>query len=219
MDSKTVTGEMAGAITDLMENLNETGELADKISDEEVELNSVYASSLPVDGGTMWVETEDSIYRISPERNQICRVDTYLGEGVILDFTAECWNEIHDAWYYWPLDYWSGTYENGKLNLSHIYAAETDIKATVKSINFNPIINSIKLDLVSDENQIVEIHWESYRGDHYGTIDSREVALIAGWKSPVELYFEGLPYSAPYSYSLSIRIGNAVIDILIRVEE
>ena len=213
VDSKTVTGGTASNIISLLNQLEETGEIEETISDEEVDLDSFYIQDYPVDGGTMWVEAEGTLYRFGASGG-VSRVEKPLGEGVVLKYIAECWEEIHHAWYFWPYDYWGGTYENGVLKMSHSYAGESSVSATVKDIYVEKRGGSIQLELVSDKTQIVKVHWDSYSGDQLGTNDSRSVLLFAGQKSNVTLPFDGFKYGC----SLEIKVGNTVLDILIRTE-
>lgn len=215
VDSKTVTGGTASNIIALLNQLEETGEIEETISDKEVDLNSYYIQSFPVDGGMMWVDTGEKLYRTASDHSSICVVEKPLGEGVVLDYTTECWEEIHRAWYFWPNDYWSGTYENGVLEMTHSYAGESSVSATVKDIRVGKLGNSIQLELVSDKTQMVKIYWDSYSGDQLGTDDSRSVFLFAGLKSNITLPFDDLNYS----YSLDISVGNTMLDILIHTEK
>lgn len=83
-----------------------------------------------------------------------------------------CKNEINDAWLYWPSDCWYGVYDNDVLTMSHRYAAQASVTATVKEIHISDTFKSIKLELVSNTDQTVEVDWEnSNGGDWYGTMD------------------------------------------------
>lgn len=212
VDSKTVTGGTASNIIDLLNQLEETGEIEATISDKEVDLDSFYIQDYPVDGGTMWVEAEETLYRFGA-KGGICRVDKPLGEGVVLNYTAESWNAIRNAWYFWPYDYWRGTYENGVLEMTHSYAGESSVSATVKDIRVEKLGSSIQLELVSDKTQTVKIRWESSSGDQIGTVNSRSVLLFAGQKSNISLPFDDMKGS-----SLEIKVDNTMLDILIRTE-
>ena len=214
-DSKTIKGAAANTLVALIEGLEENGKVEAKISDEKVDWDLDDTAYISAESGTMWIEIDDALYRTSWDFDTICRVEEALGEGVVLNLSEECAEEISDAWFFYPSDYWSGTYENGELRIGHVYAADTDVIAVVKKLEFGSKEHTITLELESDSTQGVKIRWESYRGDHIGTIASQDVSLVAGIKSTVTLTFVDLDYSSPYSYSLDISVDNTRLDILI----
>lgn len=219
IDSKKITGEAAGVIIDHIQNLQETGEQEWQISAEEVDLENLDGMTLPVDSGTMWIKTEDALYRIAADDSRICRVEKPLGEGVILEYPAEFKREVTDMCYFWPKDCWRGVYENEVLTMTHLYAGASNVDVTVKSFHMSPLSKSIKLKLVSDIDQTVKIIWETSSGDVYGMSDSRDVILKAGWARTIELPFKEVGWRAPYTYSLEINVGQTELDILIKTEE
>ena len=219
-DTKTISGAAANAIIELVENLEATGEVEEKISDEKADWDSVQLPNISAESGTTWIEIGEDLYRTSWEYDTICRVEDPLGEGVVLNLTEECASELSNAWYYHPYDYWAGTYENGVLEMSHRYASDTDVTVVVKKLIFASKENVIELELASDIDQKVIVRWESSNGgDHYGTMDSKEVSLKAGNSNVIQLEFEGLNYSRPYGYWLEISIGLTKLVIKINVEE
>ena len=219
-DTKTISGAAANAIIELVENLEATGEVEEKISDEKVDWDSVYLPNISAESGTTWIEIGEDLYRTSWEYDSICRVEEPLGEGVVLNLTEECASELSDIWYYYPHDYWAGTYENGMLEMSHRYTSDTDVTVVVKKLKFTSKENVIELEITSDMDQKVIVGWESSNGcDHYGTMDSKEVSLKAGEPKKIQLEFEGLNYARPHRYWLEISIGLTKLDIELNVEK
>ena len=220
IDSKKITGEAAGVIIDHIQNLQETGKQEWQLSAEEIDLENLDGRTLPVDSGTMWIKTEDALYRIAADDSQISRVEKPLGRGSILEYPAEFKREVSELWSFWPKDCWNGVYENGILTMSHRYAGTSSVAVTVKSIRVSPLSNSIKLELVSDIDQTVKIRWETSNGsDVYGSKDSKDVTLKAGWARTIELPFEEVGWRAPYTYYLEIKVAQTELDILIETEE
>ena len=219
-DTKTISGAAANAIIELVENLETTGEIEEKISDEKADWDSVYLPNISAESGTMWIEIGENLYRTTWEYDTICRVEEPLGEGVVLNLTEECASELSDMWYYYPHDYWAGTYENGVLEMFHRYVSDTDVEVVVKKLQFASKENVIELELTSDVDQKIIVGWESSNGcDHYGTMDSKEVSLKAGESKVIQLEFEGLNYSRPHRYWLVISIGLTKLDIELNVEK
>ncbi len=214
IDSKKITGEAATVIKELIKNLSETTDVEEKISDEEVDLDYKHGVSISANSGTMWVKTEDALYRIASDDSRIARVTKPLGEGVVLDFTDTCKSEINSAWSYWPRDCWYGVYEDNVLTMEHRYVADTNVSVKVKNIKVSGKNNSIKLELLSDTTQEVEVDWEtSNGGDWYGSIDSEMISLQEGKKQVIELDFAQVGDTNKYGYYLTIRVENTYIKI------
>lgn len=219
IDSKEITGEAAGVIIDHIQNLQETGKQEWQISAEEIDLDNYDGRDIPVDSGTMWIKTEDALYRIATDDSRICRVEKPLGRGSILEYSEELKREATDMWRFWPKDCWNGVYENEVLTMTHRYAGASNVDVTVKSFHMSPLSKSIKLKLVSNIDQTVKIIWETSSGDVYGMSDSRDVILKAGWARTIELPFKEVGWRAPYTYSLEIKVAQTELDILIETEE
>ncbi len=214
IDSKKITGEAATVIKELIGKLDETTDVEEKISDEEVDLDYKHGVSIPADSGTMWVKTEESLYRIASDDSRIARVNTPLGEGVILNLTDVCKSEINNAWAYWPWNSWYGVYEDDVLTMKHRYVADTNVSVKVKNIKVSGKNNSIKLELLSDTTQTVEVDWEtSNGGDWYGSMDSKSISLKEGKKQVIELDFAQVGDTNKYGYYLTIRVENTYINI------
>ncbi len=192
---KTIAAcDLAYSIIDALEDMPETGETVDKISEETVD---EYSGVLPVKGGTMWIDVGTDIYRLNPDNTQLCRVKEHLGKGYVIEMTEQFKTMIRDAWHYHPYDYYSGTYinESDELVVNHVYEADSSIQIQVKKIEvenkYHPT-NKITVELVSTIDQTVDVRVDCYRSDDdLDGGDYKELTLKAGKKQTVELNFGG----------------------------
>ena len=208
--------DLGYAIIDCLSKLEETGEIIPKISDDPVDETT---GVLPITRGTVWIECGTvGLFRLNPEMNEICKVQTHLGEGVSLKMTETLEELLTQAWYYYPNDYWSGKYENGKVTLNQIFKSDSVIDSVrIESItveNKDSADNSISLILVANQNVSTRISlFCSNGGDVLGKGDSKDVQLLANKEHQVELEFGGL--YANWTYYLSIKIDNTRVNLTI----
>ncbi len=209
------TCDLGYAILDNLANLQETGEVIPAISDAEL---SEYQGELPVERGTLWLECGSiGLFRLNPESTEICKVQTHLGEGKALQMTDKLKQLLTEAWYYYPNDCWSGTYENGTVSLQQVYKADSAVDdVEIESINKIDSQNcKITLHVKANQNKTVTAQLESYQSDdNRGTYDAIEIELINNDVTTVELSFYGFPNS--YMYQVSIMIDNTRINLTIK---
>ena len=141
------------------------------------------------------MEADGKIYRIDPELTEISLVKRHLGKGTILSDAEVCLEEIGNALWYWPWDYWDGTYQGGKLTMEHKYAAETTV--TVNILNMNVINalhpdNSMTVELISSIDQTITVRVTcQHSSDNLSNGDNKTVELVAGEATTVDLSFGG----------------------------
>ncbi len=208
---------LSSDIIEIIASMSKTDEKSEKIADGSLD---DYGNAPPVERGTSWVEIGSKIYRLDPEMTEISIVERHLGEGKKLESDsdiARLGDLLHDAWYYHPYDYYSGSYDNstGKISLDHMYEAESDVEINVKSLSvekeFNSV-NSIKLELISDIDQIVEMRLESAQSDdNLAAGDYKEISLTKNKPEAVELSFGGWEYS----YWITVTVDNTRINLRI----
>ena len=189
-------GELADAIIEGIEALEPTGETVEKISDEAVDQ---YSQDLPVAFETMWLEIGDNIYRIDPE-GKIYLVESHLGAGVALETMSEELNvDINKAWFFYPRDYYMGTYynETNEIELKNTYSTQHMIEVNVKDIEIlstchHDEVNKITVELISTVDGTFDIDWRSEASsDNIGSMGDTCVELKAGEMQTVELTFCG----------------------------
>ena len=211
----------ASALIQTLTSMKKTGKTAEKIADEVCDSfrDQVYSSSLPVETGTTWIETDGKLYRIDRDYTQLCLVESYLGAGEVLEFTDELKNMIIDMHNYWPNDVYSGEYDksSNEITLRHLYSADSSVDIKIKEIyvrfmyHYNK--NKITLELTSDIYQIAEVNVLGYKSsDNLLDGDRRNVPLRAG-TNVADFSFGS---SFDYYFWLSIKSGNTRITLKIQ---
>ena len=192
---KDITGATAERILSLLAALPETNEKQKALSALPVFPEPGATCELPAERGTLWVEADGKIYRIDPELTEIALVNRHLGKGTMLDDAEVCLDEIGNALWYWPWDYWDGTYQDGKLTMEHKYEAETTV--TVNILNMNVINalhpdNSMTVELISSIDQTITVRVTcQHSSDNLSNGDNKTVELVAGEPTAVDLSFGG----------------------------
>ncbi len=210
------TCDLGYAIIDCLSELQETGTIVPKISDDVVDEN---VWELPVAPGTMWIECGSvGLFRLNPEWTEICKVQTHLGEGKVLQMTDTLRELLGDAWNYYPNDCWSGTYESGEVTLEQVYKEASAIDGvSIDSIHIENIIdsdnNKITLSFLANESKTVEVLLMSYQSDdNLGSQERKAIELFKGDETLVDFTFYGF-YN--YSYRVTILVDNTRITLTI----
>lgn len=204
---------LAYAIIDCLSKLQETGDIIPKISDDVID---EFVYDLPVDKGTVWIECGSvGLFRLNPEMTEICKVQTHLGEGKVLQMTDTLRELLIQAYNYYPNDCWYGTYENGEITLQQVYKADSAVdwveieKIYVENAHHSQN-NKIKFSIIANESKTLNVKLRSYASsDNLGSYDSKEVKLVKGKETTVEFTFDGF-YN--YPYYLTIEIDNTRIE-------
>ena len=207
---KTVADcDLAYTILDSLRSLQETGETAPRLGDDIV-VDSNTHDLLPVDNGTMWLECGSiGLFRYSGA-DDICKVQTHLGEGKQLIMTDSLKTLLHHAWYYYPFDCWNGKFQDGALTLDHVYSSASAIDSVrVESMTEN----SISLYLLSNEDrEDVSISLECQQSnDFLGQGDYKTIQLKKGQETHVELSFEFGDYK--YGFEIIIFVAETRVSI------
>ncbi len=213
---KDITGATAERILSLLAALPETNEKQKALSALSVFPEPGATCELPAERGTLWVEADGKIYRIDPELTEIALVNRHLGKGTMLDDAEVCLDEIGNALWYWPKDYWRGEYQGGVLTLEHKYAANTTVTIKVKKMNIVNDYhskNSITVELISTIDQTVTLSLQSQQSsDNLGSYGSKTVELINGKSETVELTFDGFYNN---KYDVHLMAGNTRMTIVV----
>lgn len=209
--------DLSAAVMDCLSKLQETGEVIPEISvNEEDIINSAY--TLPVQRGTVWLDCGNvGLFRLNPEMTEICKVQTYLGAGKVLEMTETMTQLLQQAWYYHPYDYWSGTYENGTVSLTQVYKSDSAVEwVEIESIHIEDTAsqnNNLKLRIRANESKRVKVSLESNQSDdNRGSYDKKEIELIQGGETTVEFTFFGFNNC---SYVVDIHLDNTHIQLII----
>ena len=216
ISSKTVEAcDVAYRIIDALKNLKESGETVPMISNDALDVNGY---DYPVERGTMWIECENKLYRMTPDLSQLCRVETHFGEGKVLEMTDGFKTDINNAWYYAPYDYYIGTYNQGDdtVKLNNVFKATSTVQLSIKDIHvessFDPH-NTITVELISSIDQEISVHLNCQQSDdNLAGGDSKTVALKQDVPTTVELTFGGWP---SFNYWVYIEADNTKAAITI----
>ena len=198
ISAKTVGAcDVAYNIIDALKAMKETGETVPKISDEVFEIGG---GQYAAERGTMWIESGNKIYRLTPDLSQICLVETHFGEGKVLEITDAFKTNVNNAWYYAPYDYFKGTYNKGDstVELNSVFKSGSSIDISIKEIkvdssSYDPF-NTILIELISsvDQKVAVKLHCQQ-SDDNLARGDAKTVELKKGVPTTVELGFGGWP--------------------------
>ena len=209
---------LSSDIIKIIASMSETDEKADEIADGALD---DYYNQPPVERGTSWVEIGSEIYRLDPEMTEISIVERHLGAGKKLDSASSIdrlGKLLHEAWYYHPYDYYSGSFDNstGKISLECMYEAESDVDINVKSFNvekeFN-YVNSVTVEITAKADVDLRLVLDSRQSDdNLGAGDLKEFSMKKGEKNTVTLSFSGWQYS----YWIYIKADNTMISMQIK---
>ncbi len=224
-DGWGITGKTVGAcdiaynIIDALKDMKETGETEAKISDDVLSDDAIgQGGDYPVPRGTMWLECEGKIYRLSPDMTKISRVETHFGEGKVLEITEELKSDISNAWHYAPYDYYKATYKQGGegISLNRVFSAYSAVEIAIKDIyieNSDDSNNKIILSIISNEDKELVIRLYSQQSDdNLATGEAKELWLEDGVSQDVELSFGGWKDTRYWVY---IEADNTKIEITI----
>lgn len=188
--------DVAYNIIDALKAMKETGETVPKISDEVFEIGG---GQYAAERGTMWIESGNKIYRLTPDLSQICLVETHFGEGKVVEITDEFKTNVNNAWHYAPYDYYKGTYNKGDytVNLTSVFKSGSTVQLSIKKIQiesgYDPT-NTITVELISSVDQEVNIKLHCQQSDdNLAAGDYRTVQLKKGEPTTVDLTFGGWP--------------------------
>lgn len=213
---KEITGEVAQKLRFKIFSAASTGERAPKLADGE--FPSVPIDAVPL--GTVWLEIDDTLYRINEDRTQLCRVETHYGEGRILKPSEDLFELIDPVLTYWPSNCYSGIYCDGTLTLTHEYKVEPTVDVTVTDLEVGEADEkyqhySITLRLYSKTYQMFQTSIESGGGDLFYTVDVNYMELRPGWAKTVTMEFQ-----CPKNDSVcGVTIGVANTRIDLRIEQ
>lgn len=217
VSTKTVDGSAAGSVLSQLEQMEQTGETSPKIADGTLSEYQVYYQ-LPVERGTMWIETKKALYRVAPDLSQICRVESHFGQGDILKVTDRFRKELSGVWQYWPRDSYFGTCKEHTLTVEHVYAAETTVRLKVRDMQVKntydqnySITSKITVEVTSSQDQTVEILLTCQQSDdNLGLGDCKRLEMKANKLQTVELLFSGWKDTPYWIY---MNAGNAALSV------
>ena len=199
ISTKTISFTSVGySIIDALKAMKETGETVAKISDDVLDTDDdAFPGEFPVERGTMWIETDGSIYRLTPDLSQICRVETHFGEGRVLEMSDKFKTDVSNAWHYAPYDYYEGTYQSGDdtVELTHVYDAGSSVELRIKKIRieneYDPQ-NTVTVELLTTFSHLVTIKLRcQHSDDNIASDDSKTLYLSKGVPDTVEFTFGG----------------------------
>lgn len=210
------TCDLGYAIIDCLSKLEETGKTIPKISNETVDEHTGTLSA-SVTRGTLWIECGTvGLFRLDPEMNEICKVETHLGKGVELRMTDTLKELLTQAWDYFPNDYWSGKYENGTITLNQIYKSDSAVDyVRIDSIDIEDdkwTTIKIVLTIGAKDSMKTDCSLSCSNGCVIGYGDREEIEISAGKEIKVKLTTGGLGDMPHY---VTIDIDNTKISLTI----
>lgn len=210
--------KLSSDIIEIIGSMKITEEKSDEIADGTLD---EYYNAPPVQRGTSWVEIGSKIYRLDPEMTEISIVKRHLGEGKKLDSDsdiARLAKLLHQAWYYHPYDYYSGTYDNstGTISLERMYEAESGVEISVIDFDVKKehgSVNTVTVEITAKKDADLRLVLDSRQSDdNLGAGDLKEFSMKKGKKKTVTLSFSGWQYS----YWIYIRVDNTVVSVQIK---
>ena len=200
----------------LLQDAPETGNTLPALSDS-TEWVTAESGILPAKPGTLWIETQNGLYRLTDDYRSLCRVEYQLGEGIELEMSSELRYLITDLWSFYPYNSYVGTYQDGKLIIDHRFAAKTDIDIRIKDIHVSHKEgekSTVTAELLSSTDQTAHISLFCQQSDdNLGMGDGAEISLTAGKCQTVTLSFEGWKDTP---YDILLEADNTRVRIYIK---
>jgi hypothetical protein len=200
----------------LLQNAAKTGNIIPALSDS-TEWVTAESGILPAKPGTIWIETQNGIYRLTDDYRSLCRVNHHLGEGIELEMSGTLRYLITNLWSFYPYDSYVGTYQDGKLIIGHRFAAKTDMDIKVKDIHVSRREgekSTVTVELLSSTDQTAHISLFCQQSDdNLGMGDGADVSLTAYERQTVTLSFEGWTDT---QYDILLEAGNTHVRIYIK---
>lgn len=196
VSKKEIKGRYGKIFEDMLFSLAPTNEKSEKISDEAFSFMPSELCKAP--GGTFWIETEGKIYRISPEKKEICIVEGHYTQGDILSYSGELVQLLNELWTYYPRNTLYGTYSGTNIDLKRVFEDEgtlfLDIKSIETSSDATPEngVNSITVTVTSQEDTTLKIEAvpQNENGE-FAKTSNKTVTLEKGTPKEVTLTFGG----------------------------
>ena len=209
--TKTLSDEWTQGLIQALIQAPETGETADKISNEEV---TKYAESLPIPSGTRWFITGNIMFRLMDDK--LYRVNRHLGEGREVEYSDALKEMVLNACYYAPYNSYRGTWKNGTLEVEHVFENKSTVDITVEEITrISERRYKAKVTLYSTRTQTVEFWYRSQQSeDNFGSTEETEIQLRKGKKETIEIEF----YGFNYGFYIQLRADNTHAQITIKPE-
>jgi hypothetical protein len=151
---------------------------------------------------------------------EISIVERHLGEGKKLDSDHDIvrlGKLLHQAWYYHPYDYYSGSFNNstGEISLDRMYEAESNVEIKVKSFDVKKehnSVNTVTVEVIAKEDAEVHLKLDSRASDdNIGAGDFKELSMKKGEKKTVKLSFFGWKNS----YWIYIKADSTMVSLQI----
>ncbi len=178
----------------LLQDAPKTGNILPALSDSE-EWVTAESGILPAKPGTVWIETQNGIYRLTDDYRSLCRVNNHLGEGIELEMSENLRYLILNLLSFYPYNYYVGTYQEGKLIIGQRFAAKSAVDITVRDMHVSrkeDEKSTVTVELYSSIDQTAHISLFCQQSDdNLGPGDSADVSLTAGKRETVTLSFEG----------------------------
>lgn len=194
IQTKTLSGAWTEELIEKLLQASETGASVEKLSDKKITPLHFenFAEGLDIDRGTSWILVENVMFRYIKDK-EFCKVETYMGDGKEIALSDELKEQLEIALYYAPTNTYLGTWENGNLEIKHVFEREQQVEFSIEEIvKLSSKKYRIKYSLLSEEDQSVRLSLESQQSeDNIGSLDTKTVELKANEKQTLEFEFSG----------------------------
>ena len=140
-----------------------------------------------------WIQTELGLYRVYTPEKMLSAVDSYFGEGRILEVSEEFWKDLEDIQYHTTSDTWFGEYKDGVLTVSHTGKGNTQVTVRITSITFEEDNfrkpGQLTVELLSAVDTTKTVRLSLSCEDVVGQGDAQTVELKANIPQTVTLNF------------------------------
>lgn len=191
--SRKIEGEVAAELIAGLKSLTFTGEIEDEISDETFS----YEHMDGLDTQIQFIEVGNCIFRATSGFEQICRVETHLGKGYVLNVDEALQTALREAKSYYPYDYYTAISRYGNITkFVHVYHMPSTIRVDAMQVSFSTnsdkeTENRITLYLTSSVDQTIEVSMFQQSGDVVGMgADETMATFEKGISQRVDLFFE-----------------------------
>ena len=175
ISTKTVYGSLATELKAHLANAPETGETEPALTEDTAVLPPRQQMLEQHLSGIFWIQADETLYRSG---KKLSLVGSYAGEGTILEETDAFRDLLHDLWYYYPSDYYTGTYNlaSDEWKIEHAFEADTSVRFQIEEFKMGKEEGdpcTLVLTVFSDLEQVFYFDYKYWSGsDVYVGSDS-----------------------------------------------
>ena len=178
-------------------------------------------ASSPATKDTRWIEFDGKIYRSHSTWEYVSLVDTYYGEGNLIDLNSFFSIVFEILFDYYDYNAYRAYYANRAIELRHMCILDGD--AAVKPIDMYAANDEgyITLSVTGKADKEIDISVRSHKGDTVYTDKKQTLAIKKGETTEITLDFLGVASKSARkksSYELSVIVDNTRYDFYVYPE-